>query len=256
MSARRKAAAEGLTLAGCTALVTGASSGIGAATVRALHTEGGRLVLVGRDAARLEQLAADTGGTVLAADLTDPADLDRVCRAAVDVDLLVHCAGRGWAGELAGMPGARIDELTELNLLAPIRLTAAAVPAMRARGRGHLVFVSSIATVGVRGEAVYAASKAGLRAFAASLRYEVAADGLGVTTIFPGAVDTPFFERRGQRYDRGFPRPLPAEAVARALVRAVRRGTPEVFVPRWLTVPARINGAAPKVFHRLAARFG
>jgi short-subunit dehydrogenase len=241
---------------GRSALVTGASSGIGAATADALHAAGARLLLTGTDTTRLAEVAARTGGTPLPADLTDAAGLDRVCQAATEVDLLVHSAGRGWAGELTGMPAERVAELSALNLVAPIRLTAAAVPAMRARGRGHLVFVSSIATVGVRGEAVYAASKAGLRAFATSVRYEVAADGLGVTTVFPGAVATPFFERRGLPYDRRFPRPVPPEAVAAALLRAVQRDVAEVFVPGWLTVPARINGALPGLFHRLAARFG
>lgn len=246
----------GMRLAACTALLTGASSGIGAATADALYAAGARLVLVGRDTERLEKVAARTGGIPLTADLTEAGDLERICRAATEVDLLVHSAGRGWAGELAGMAAERAVELTTLNLLAPARLTAAAVPAMRARGRGHLVFVSSIAAVGVRGEAVYSATKAGLRAFAASVRYEIAADGIGVTTVLPGAVATPFFDKRGQRYERGFPRPISAEVVAAALVRAVRRGTPEVFVPRWLTVPARINGALPELFYRLATRFG
>ena len=246
----------GMRLAGCTALVTGASSGIGAASAHALYAAGARLVLVGRDTERLEKVAARTGGVPLTADLTDARDLDRICRAASDVDLLVHSAGRGWAGELAAMPADRVSELTALNLLAPLRLTAAAVPGMRSRGRGHLVFVSSIASVGVRGEAVYAASKAGLRAFAASVRYEIAADGMGVTTVFPAAVATPFFDKRGKRYDRRFPRPVSAEVVAAALVRAVRQGTAEIFVPRWLTVPARINGALPELFHRVSTRLG
>jgi hypothetical protein len=243
-------------LAGCAALVTGASSGIGAATADALAAAGARLVLTGTDADRLLAVARRTGGTALLADLTDDAGLDRIQDAAAEVDLLVHSAGRGWAGEFAGMPTELIAELTALNLLAPLRLSRAALPAMRARGSGHLVFVSSIATVGVRNEAVYAATKAGLRAFAASLRHDVAADRVGVTAVFPGAVDTPFFGHRGRPYSRGFPRPVAPSVVAGALLDAVRRNRPEVFVPRWLSVPARINGALPETFHRLATRFG
>lgn len=245
----------GLKVRGSTALVTGASSGIGAATADELAAAGARLLLTGTDVDRLTEVARRTGGEVLVADLTDPAGLDRVCEAAQRVDLLVHSAGRGWAGDFEDMECVDIAALPALNLVAPLRLTRAALPHMRAHGRGHLVFVSSVATVGVAREAVYAATKAGLRAFASSLRHEVAADRIGISTVFPGVVDTPFFTCRGEPYDRRFPRKLDATRVAAALVRAVERDQAEVFVPRWLTVPARMAGAAPRLFHELADRF-
>jgi short-subunit dehydrogenase len=245
-----------MTLEGRSALVTGASSGIGAAVAESLSAAGVRLVLTGTDSARLADIARRTGGTVLPADLRVPADLERVCQAAERVDLLIASAGRGWAGPLAEMPPALAGELVALNLSAPLRLARAALPGMVERGRGHLVFVSSIATVGVRDEAVYAASKAGLRAFAASLRYELAGQPVEVTAVLPGAVRTPFFNHRGRPYDRHFPRPVSPETVADALLRAVARNRAEVFVPSWLTVPARVNGLFPGIFHRLASRFG
>lgn len=167
----------------------------------------------------------------------------------------MHSAGSGWAGELTAMAEQDIDALLALNLTVPLRLTHAALPRMRQRGRGHLVFVSSIAAVDVGGEAVYAATKAGVRAFAASVRHEVAAEGIGVTTLLPSAMSTPFFDRRGLAYDRRFPRQVDAQEVASALLRAVEKGQWEVFVPRWLTVAARVQGAMPEVFHRLARRF-
>ncbi|GAA0535936.1 oxidoreductase [Saccharopolyspora subtropica] len=237
-------------LRGRAALVTGASSGIGAATAAELAAAGCRVVLVGRDEQRLAEVAGRTGGDPVAADLTDPAGMDRVVSVARGADLLVHSAGVGWAGELGAMPPERLEALTALNLTAPMQLTRAILPELRRR-RGHLVFVASIAAVGVRGEEVYAATKAGLRAFAASLRQH---DGVGVTTVLPGAVRTPYFD--GRRYERRFPRMVSPEDVAAAVVRAVRRGEEEVFVPRWLVVPARLQGALPGVFHRLARRFG
>ncbi|SEF96285.1 hypothetical protein SAMN02982929_01122 [Saccharopolyspora kobensis] len=239
----------GLTLRGRTALVTGASSGIGAATAGELAANGCELVLVGRDRQRLAEVAERCGGRALAAELTDEAGLDLVVTAARQVDLLVHCAGVGWAGDLASMPAERVAELAAVNLTAPMLLTSAVLPELRRR-RGHVVFVSSIAAVGVRGEEVYAATKAGVRAFAESLRL----DGIGVTTVFPGAVRTPFFA--GRRYDRRFPRMLTAQEVASALVRGVQRGRAEVFVPAWLAVPARLQGAAPGLFRGLARRLG
>jgi short-subunit dehydrogenase len=239
-----------------TALVTGGSSGIGAAIAQRLAAAGARLVVLGRDAERLEALARRTGAATLVADLLSPEGLSQAADAAAGVDLLVNSAGCGWAGDLAAMAETDIDALVALNLLAPLRLARAALPGMRERGRGHLVFVSSIATVGVGGEAVYAATKAGLRAFAASVRHEVAEQGIGVTTLLPGAVRTPFFDHRGAPYDRRFPRQVAPTQVASALLEGIERGAAEVFVPHWLTAAARLQGAVPELFHRLAARFG
>ena len=117
--------------------------------------------------------------------------------------------------------------------------------------------VASIAGhIGVRDEAVYSATKAALLSFGESLRSEVAGAGVGVTNVSPGVVRTPFFERRGRPYDRAFPRPIQAERVARAVVRGVRRGADEVFVPAWMRPVARFHGAWPALFRQLAPRFG
>lgn len=245
-----------MSVSGSRALVTGASSGIGAATASLLATAGCRLVLVGRDEARLGEVARRTGGQPVVADLAAGDGVDRVVAAGHEVDLLVNNAGVGWAGELVRMGPQDVFDVVSTNLTAPLQLTRAVLPAMRQRAGGHVVFISSIAAVGVHDEAVYAASKAGLRTFAASLRYETAAHGIGVTTVLPGAVRTPFFAGRGRAYDRRFPRQVDPEQVARGLVRAVERGTDEVFVPRWLTLAARVQGALPEVFHLLARRYG
>jgi short-subunit dehydrogenase len=243
-------------ITGCCALVTGGSSGIGAAIAENLTAAGCEVVVLGRDRARLDALARRTGARALVADLSTAEGLSRAADAAQGVDLLVNSAGRGWAGDVAAMAQPDIDALIAVNLTAPLRLTGAALPGMRERGRGHLVFVSSIAAVGVGGEAVYAATKAGLRTFAASVRHEVAGEGIGVTTLLPGAVRTPFFDHRGLAYDRRFPRQLAPATVATALLRALEQGDPEVFTPRWLTAAARLQGAVPELFHRLAQRFG
>lgn len=238
------------------ALVTGGSSGIGAAVAGALAAAGYQVVIVGRDCARLAAVATATGAATVQADLATPEGLARAADAATGVDLLVNSAGRGWAGTLGTMAQTDIDALVAVNLTAPLRLTRAALPRMRERGRGHLVFVSSIAALGVGEEAVYGATKAGLRTFAASLRQEVTAEGIGVTTLLPAAVRTPFFDRRGRAYNRRFPRPLDPAVVASALLRGIERNRSEVFVPRWLTVPARVQGALPEVFRELARWFG
>jgi short-subunit dehydrogenase len=192
-------------ISGATVLITGASSGIGAATARAVAAAGGRTVLTGRDGDRLAAVAADTGGAAFVADLTGTVEV------AEPVDVLVNNAGVGWAGPFEEMTDADIDRLVAVNLTAPIRLTRALMPGMVERGRGHVVFVASIAgATGVRHEAVYAATKAGLIYFADSLRYELADSGVGVSVVLPGVVDTPFFDRRGRTIGAVQPRSRPS----------------------------------------------
>jgi short-subunit dehydrogenase len=173
------------------------------------------------------------------------------------VDLLVNNAGIGWAGAFATMDPARAEELFRVNLLVPIRLVELVLPAMLERGVGHVVNVASISGhVGVRHEAVYSATKAGLIAFSESLRYELDGSGVAVSVVSPGAVRTAFFEREGRTYARSVPRLIGPEKVAEAIVGAVERDLPEVFVPRWMGFPARLRGALPGLYRRLAGRFG
>ena len=216
-------------LSGAVCLVTGASSGIGRATAAELEARGARVIALGRDVERL----AGVGERQVVHDLGEgiPSGLG-------DVDVLVNNAGIGETEDL--------DRLIAVNLVAPIRLTRQLEPR-------RVVFVSSIAgVVGPRHEAAYAATKAGLIAFAESLRYE----GMGVTVVIPGVVDTEFFERRGAPYARRWPRPIPAERVARAIADAIERERAEVFVPAWLGAVARLRGAAPGLFRALSGRFG
>jgi short-subunit dehydrogenase len=235
-------------LAGAVCLVTGASAGIGRATVDALVVRGARVVALARDAERL----AGVGERQVAWDLAEPAGLaDEIG----PVDVLVNNAGFGWAGPVAETP--EIERLVAVNLVAPMALARAFVPGMVAAGRGHVVNVASIAGyVGPRHEAVYAATKGGLIAFSESLRYELRGTGIGVTLVAPGVIATEFFERRGSPYARAWPRPIPAARVAEAIADAIEHGRDEVFVPRWLSGVARLRGAAPGLFRRLTARFG
>jgi short-subunit dehydrogenase len=248
-------------IAGAVALVTGASSGIGRATAIRLAEAGAQVIIHGRDRARLSALADKMGGTALIADLADPSAAHRLAQAALDiegrVDIVVNNAGVGWAGPIDAMPARDVERIVAVNLTAPIELTKALLPAMRAKGNGYLMFVTSIAAhTGVSGEAVYAATKAGLDVFAESLRLELHGTGVGVGVLAPGVVDTPFFERRGRPYARDRPRPITAERVADVLVKAVAAGHAERYVPAWLRLPVAVRGVAPGFYRRLAQRFG
>ncbi len=244
------------------ALVTGASSGIGSSVVAGLAGGGGwRIVLGGRDEQRLSRVATRIGGVPVAADLTAEDGCVRLVheaeRQAGRVDLLVVSAGIGWAGEFASMPLHKIDQVVETDLTAAVRMVRLVLPAMVERGSGHIVLIGSIAgAVSVRGEAVYSAAKAGLAAFADSLRYELEGTGVAISVVAPGAVDTPFFARRGSPYARSRPRLVSPDRVARAVLATVARPRREVYVPAWLRVPSRLRGVAPGLFRRLAIRFG
>ncbi len=249
-------------LSGAVVLITGGSSGIGAATARAMSAAGARPLVAGRDRERLAAVAAQSGGAALIADLAVPGGAEDLAEAALraapdGIDVLVNNAGIGWEGPFCDIPAAVEERVIAVNLAAPLRLTRLLTPAMARRGRGHVAFVSSIAgATGVRREAVYAATKAGIHFFAESIRYELHGSGTHISVVVPGVIDTPFFDRRGTPYRRRRPAPISPERVARAILTAVERNRREVFVPAWLRYPAWIHGAAPGLFRSLAGRFG
>ena len=241
--------------------MTGATSGIGRVAAVKLARAGARVIPLGRDPEALEDVAAQTGNVGIRADLADPGEADRAAEQAVAalgrVDVLVNNAGEGFAGPFAEMSSEMAERLVRVNLLAPIRLARALLPPMIERQSGHVVNVASMAGhVGVGGEAVYSATKAALITFTDSLHYELAGTGVGVSVVSPGVVDTPFFDRRGKPYDRTYPRPIPPGAVADGIVRAIRSGKTQVFVPAWGSFPARLRGGFPGLYRSLARRFG
>jgi NAD(P)-dependent dehydrogenase (short-subunit alcohol dehydrogenase family) len=244
---------------GSRALITGGSSGIGAATARALAARGVHVAITGRNVAALQQVAADTDGVFIPGDLREPGCPRRTIEAAVDLlgglDLLVSNAGIGWAGPLASMSEPDIDSLLDVNLRAPAHLARAAIPHLPA-GHGRLVFVGSIAgLVGVPGEAWYSVTKAALGCLADTLRAELRPAGVGVSLVSLGVVDTAYFERRRTPYERQHPRLMSAQTAADAIVDAVDRGRDDVVVPPWLSFPVRVKANFPGLYRLLAARF-
>ena len=243
------------------ALVTGGSAGIGRSIAVALADQGVRVLVHGRDPERTANVATRLNAPHLLADLSDPADRDRLATQALAahgrVDILINNAGIGWSGPFTEMSAMQRQQLIELNLTAAIDLTSRLLPQMLERDHGTICFISSVAgKTGVAGEAVYAATKAGLDAYAESLRLETSGTGVRICTVVPGVVDTGFFDHRANAYRRRFPRPVPPEAVARAVVGAISADRSEVWVPAWLRTASVVRALMPGVFRTLSARFG
>lgn len=232
-------------------LITGATGGLGHAIARAFAARGANLILTGRRADVLDELAAQVGGRSLSYDLADREQVDRLIEEARDipVDILVANAGLPATGLLTALPQERIDRLLEVNLRAPIALARALAPGMMARHGGHMVFMSSLSgKAASASSSLYAATKFGLRGFALSIREDLRPHGVGVSVVLPG-----FIRDAGMFADANIKLPpgvgtRTSEDVARAVISAIERNRAEVDVaPATLRIGATIAGAAPEL---------
>lgn len=222
-----------ISLRGRVVIVTGASSGIGAATAREFSTRGARVVLAARRTSELEAIRRaieSAGGTALAV-ATDVAEADQVARlvevtvgAWGSVDVLVNIAGVNWRKPLVGTSAADIARVVNTNLLGAMLLTRAVLPGMVARRRGAIISVGSLSGR-VAMEPVYSATKYGLRGFSLALRRQLAGTGVSVSLVSPGNIRTPMTAHVSGR--------LPApELVATAIASLALRPRREVVLPR------------------------
>lgn len=186
-------------LTGRTALVTGATGGIGAEIARALHRQGAYVVLSGTRETALEALASELGARVAAvpANLSDPAAVDGLVEAAeaaagAPLDILVANAGITKDGLLLRMKDEDWETVLKVNLESYFRLTRAAVKGMMRRRQGRIIGITSVVGVmGNAGQANYAASKAGMIGFSKALAQEVATRGITVNCVAPGFIESP-----------------------------------------------------------------
>ncbi len=214
------------------AVVTGASSGIGAATARRLAADGFDVVLGARRMNRLEPLAASIGGRALPLDVTDPESVAGFADALDRVDVLVNNAGGAF--DAAAVADADLDSWArtyEVNVLGTVRLTKALLPALRASGAGDVLFVSSTAALtSYEGGASYTAAKHGVHTLAETLRLELNGEPVRVMEIAPGMVRTEEFSlnrlgsaEAADKVYRGVREPLVADDVADCIAWAVTR---------------------------------
>jgi NAD(P)-dependent dehydrogenase (short-subunit alcohol dehydrogenase family) len=252
MSTPRHQRAHGLV--GRVAIVTGASSGIGAATALELARRGATVVLAARRTAELDRRVHEirvSGGEAVPI-VTDVADAMQL-RSLVDqtmakfgrIDILVNNAGANWHRPLAATPPADLIGLVELNLIGAMLLTRAVLPGMLARQYGSIVFVGSVSGR-VAMEPVYSATKYGLRGFALALRRQLWGTGVSVSLVAPGKIRTGMTEQVGGR----LPGP---ELVGGQIAELIARPRREVVIPQrhyvivWLE---QLTGSLTDVLHR------
>ncbi len=256
--------------AGGTAVVTGAAGGMGEHIAKGLARRGADLVILDRDAAGLERVARDIGRetpgahvTTLVVDLADRAAADEAIARIRDghpgVTMLFNNAGVAVGGRFGQVSAEDFDWLLEINLLVPIRLTRALLPAMLENGEGQVVNTSSLfGLVGPPGQSAYCTSKYGLRGFSESLRSELDAEQqpVGVTVVHPGGIRTNIATHarvaagvdadEAERNRRAFDKMLvhPADTAAETIIEAVVARRPRVLVgndAKALDVLARVT---------------
>ena len=249
-----------MSLVGGKVLVTGATGGIGHAIARAFGRRGARLILSGRRADVLEQLAGEVAGRALTCELSSRSDVDRLAAEAVaaELDVFVANAALPASGELTELTQEQIDRMLDVNLRAPIALARAIAPGMIERGRGQMVFVSSLSGKAASpASSLYSATKFGLRGFALALREDLGPHGVGVSTILPGFIrDAGMFADSGITLPRGVGTRT-SDQVAAAVISAIERNRAELDVaPASLRLGSTFASIAPQTAARFSRMMG
>jgi short-subunit dehydrogenase len=241
-----------MNLSGTNALLTGATGGLGRAIANALAARGASLILSARSAEALTQLAAELPGDghrAIAADLAEPGAALKLAGEAGDVDVLVANAGLHGSGKLDKISQDEIERTLRVNLEAPILLARELLPGMQERGRGHLVFIASLAAKAPSPRSgLYNATKFGLRGFALGVRADLAGSGVGASLVLPGFIrEAGMFANSGAKPPPGMGTSSPEE-VGAAVVRAIERDRAEIAVaPLRTRALAHIGLASPSL---------
>jgi NAD(P)-dependent dehydrogenase (short-subunit alcohol dehydrogenase family) len=241
------------------AVVTGGSSGIGAAVARALRERGWTCVLLARGEERLRSVAVELGAEWEVCDVGDRAAVERAAAAIAErhprISLLVNNAGVPGRGGFLKTTPERIEEVTRTNYLGPVWCLRAFLPALEAAAPSDVVNVVSVAgTVAAGSSGPYTASKHAALAFSRSVGSELRPRGVRVHTVLPGFVETPGFPQRA-RFGRAlWPLIAEPELVAERVLAAVDRDRREVFVPRWYRIAPLAQALAPWLVARVAGR--
>jgi uncharacterized protein len=244
-------------LSGKVVLITGAAGVIGASTARLFARHGARVVLTGRDEARLRVVPLDPEGAAQAAhlvlDVTDPTAWTKVVehieREMGGVDVLVNNAGITEPGRVEDLSAEQVERVVAVNLGGVVHGCRAVLPAMRARRSGRIVNVGSLGGImPVPCEAIYCATKYAIRGFTFALREELRGSGVDVSVVSCDSVATPMLDQSAQHEGAWMSfvdKPLDPEIVAQAIVRAATGRKSEVLVPMGAGLSARLAMALP-----------
>lgn len=228
-----------------TALVTGASSGIGKATAAALVAKGYRVIGTSRHPETLTAEQQADGARYLPLDLNDDTSIEALATTVGPVDVLINNAGESQSGPFEDLPADALRRLFQVNVLGPVRLTQLLLPGMRERHRGTVVMVGSmLASFPLAYRSSYVASKAALKGFSDGARHEYSPFNVWLTTVEPGSINTgiserrtkyiaensphrPDFERMLTALDRNEHSGVPAERVAATILKAIETPHPK-----------------------------
>jgi NAD(P)-dependent dehydrogenase (short-subunit alcohol dehydrogenase family) len=235
-----------------TALVTGASSGIGKATAAALVARGYRVIGTSRRPAGLTAEQRVDGVEHLPLDLADEATIEALAATVGPVDVLVNNAGESQSGALEELPGDALRRLFQVNVFGPVRLTQLLLPGMRERRRGRVVMVGSmLASFPLAYRSSYVASKAALKGFSDGARHEYSPFDVWLTTVEPGSINTGISQRRTKYTSEGSPHRADFERMLAALDRNERTGVPAERVAA--TIVKAIEASRPKAHYAVGS---
>ena len=238
-----------------TALVTGASSGIGRATAQAFRTKGYRVIGTSRNADTIAESAKVENVEYRSLDLTDIAAIDQFAADLGPVDILVNNAGESQSGPLEDLPMDAIERLFALNVFGPVRLTQLVLPGMRARGYGRVVMVGSmLASFPLAYRSSYVSTKAAIKGFADAARLETAPFGVWVTTVEPGSIDTGIGSRRTKYLADDSPYAADFHTVIGALERNESSGI--AADPVAATILEAVESDRPKALYAIGSNAG
>ena len=250
-------------------IITGASSGIGAAAALTLGDAGYRVVIAARRMDRLTDLASrihERGGDALPVqiDLSQTDQVENLVKTTLQVydriDVLINNAGYSRLVWLDEQSAAGIQDQIQVNLISPILLTRAVLPLMLSQGSGQIIQIASISSwVGLPTYSIYTAFKFGLRGFMESLRRELRGSGITVSVIYPGAVDTEFDQHAGVHWKTTRVTPnwllLPAEKVSQYILDVIQKKKKKIIVPGVMRLAIWANTLFPRVVSWVLSKY-
>jgi short-subunit dehydrogenase len=250
---------------GRTALITGASGGIGAAITRQLASEGMHVILVARRVEIMETLAKEIeslGGraTVIPADLSDEVERKRVYDQVMTqfghLDILINNAGFGWYGYTQDMPWSLALDMLRVNISAVVQLTMMFLPTMRKRNTGHIINIGSVAgSIPSQGVALYSATKAFINSFTTSLYRETSNSRVRVSVVRAGPVTTEFFRtlnmKQNKLLDLVEHLGVSPQRIARSVWNLILHPKRKIYVPGWMGIIPFVEFAFGWIMDRL-----